>query len=72
MLHNWSAVAELENAFSDAWNESLNRVHLHSREVLLSQKEFLELVRGPRGDELTLKWTEISETSRRVEGICRF
>ena len=55
-----------ENGFSDAWKESLKIVHQYSREVLLSQKEFFEQVYRPRRDELALKWTEMSETSKNV------
>lgn len=48
------------NAFSDAWNESLEIVRQYPRNVLLSQSGFFEQVYRPRRDELASKWTEMS------------
>lgn len=44
--------------FSEAWKEALELVKSFDREVLLSQKDFFDLVYRPKRDELSSKWTE--------------
>jgi hypothetical protein len=44
--------------FDQAWKEAVALVKEFDREVLLSQKEFFDLVYRPKRDELATKWTE--------------
>lgn len=44
--------------FDRAWNEALDLVKHFDRDVLLSQRDFFELVYKPNRDELASKWTE--------------
>jgi hypothetical protein len=44
--------------FDRAWKEAVDLVKEFDREVLLSQKDFYELVYKPKRDELAAKWTE--------------
>ena len=56
------------DAFSDAWNESLEIVRRYPRNVLLSQSGFFEEVYRPRRDELSSKWTQMSSLERSLLG----
>ncbi|WXG43462.1 MAG: hypothetical protein WED04_05395 [Promethearchaeati archaeon SRVP18_Atabeyarchaeia-1] len=44
--------------FDEAWKEALELVKEFDREILLSQKDFFDLVYKPKRDELSAKWTE--------------
>jgi hypothetical protein len=44
--------------FDRAWKEAVDLVKEFDREVLLSQKDFYELVYKPKRDELAARWTE--------------
>ncbi len=47
--------------FNDAWDESLKIIQEYPKEVLLSQNRFFQEIYRPRRDELSSKWSEMSE-----------
>jgi hypothetical protein len=45
--------------FDEAWKEAVDMVKKFDRSVLLSQRDFYELVYKPQRDELASRWTEL-------------
>jgi hypothetical protein len=52
-----------EDAFPEAWKESLEIVRQYPKEILLSQDAFFSEVYKPRRDDLASKWTEIAAST---------
>jgi len=47
--------------YSKAWKETLQIIRQYPREILLSQTTFFQNVYKPRRDELSAKWTKMTE-----------
>jgi hypothetical protein len=45
--------------FNEAWKEAVDMVQQFDRSVLLSQRDFYELVYKPKRDELASRWSEL-------------
>jgi len=47
--------------YSEAWKEALQIVRQYPKEILLSQNSFFQGVYKPRRDNLSAKWTKMTE-----------
>ena len=50
-----------DHIYSKAWKEALQIIRQYPREILLWQNSFFQDVYKPRRDELSAKWTKMSE-----------
>jgi hypothetical protein len=53
--------SRFQGSFKQAWDEALALMKRTDKDLLLSGKDFFNLVYRPRRDELAAKWTQLSE-----------